>query len=223
MAVVSISLVCFGKLAVILCSGVSCQGLPYCTRPVAGQSPVPPGSAVYCCNLCVGVYMNINYRTIYLSSELDQHFVINLYTFCCSVLLLDRITMPLSGGAKAPNHPPMESPKRDNFDQFRITLFALTLSFPNLAWKYETSSQSKAFIGRHQISNYDVTFADVIPYVNCKILNLPIFHTVFERTIQGELKAEKILQYLKYELTYNILNLDKFGAQKWDYWYILRQ
>ena len=119
--------------------------------------------------------------------------------------------MPLSGGAKAPNHPPKESSKRDNFDQFRITLFALTLSLPNLAWKYETSSQSKWLIGRHQISNYDVTFTDVIPYVACKI-----FHTVFERTIQGELKAEKIFQYLRYELTYNILNLDKFGAQKWD-------
>ena len=124
--------------------------------------------------------------------------------------------MPLSGGAKAPNHPPKESSKRDNFDQFRITLFALTLSLPNLAWKYETSSQSKWLIGRDQISNYDVTFADVIPHVNCKILNLPIFHTVFQRTIQGELKAEKIFQYLRYELTYNILNLDKFGAQKWD-------
>ena len=124
--------------------------------------------------------------------------------------------MPLSGGAKAPNHPPKESSKRENFHQFRITLFALTLSLPNLAWKYETSSQSKWLIGRDQISNYDVTFADVIPHVNCKILNLPIFHTVFERTIQGELKAEKIFQYLKYELTYNILNLDKFGAQKWD-------
>ena len=47
-------------------------------------------------------------------------------------------------------------------------------------------------------------------------MNLPIFHTVFERTIQGELKAEKIFQYLRYELTCNILNLDKFGAQKWD-------
>ena len=29
-------------------------------------------------------------------------------------------------------------------------------------------------------------------YVNFKLLNLPIFYTVFERTIQGKLKAEKI-------------------------------
>ena len=28
-------------------------------------------------------------------------------------------------------------------------------------------------------------------YVNFKLLNLPIFYTVFERTIQGKLKAEK--------------------------------
>ena len=53
-------------------------------------------------------------------------------------------------------------------------------------------------------------------YVNFKILNLPIFYTVFERTIQGKLKAEKNFQCLKYELTYNILNFDKFGAQKRD-------
>ena len=38
------------------------------------------------------------------------------------------------------------------------------------------------------------------------------FYTVFERTIQGKLKAE----YVKYELRYDILNLDKFGAQERD-------
>ena len=51
-------------------------------------------------------------------------------------------------------------------------------------------------------------------YVNFKLLNLPILSFVFERTIQGKLKAEKIFQYLKYELRYDILNLDKFGTQK---------
>ena len=42
------------------------------------------------------------------------------------------------------------------------TLLAFTLSQPNLAWKYETSGQSKLVIGWHQISNHDVIFADVI-------------------------------------------------------------
>ena len=45
-------------------------------------------------------------------------------------------------------------------------------------------------------------------YVNFKLLNFPIVYIVFERTIQGKLK------YLKYELRYDILNLDKLGAQK---------
>ena len=52
-------------------------------------------------------------------------------------------------------------------------------------------------------------------YVNIKIVNLPTFYTVFDTNIQGKLKAEKFLQYLKYELRYDILNLNKFVAQKW--------
>ena len=43
--------------------------------------------------------------------------------------------------------------------------------------------------------------------------SLPIFLLRFW-TIQGKLKGEKIFQYLKYEQRYDILNLDKFGAQK---------
>ena len=41
-----------------------------------------------------------------------------------------------------------------------------------------------------------------------------IFLSVFNRNIQGEFKAEKILQYLRYELKYDILNLDEFISQK---------
>ena len=43
------------------------------------------------------------------------------------------------------------------------------------------------------MSNYDVTFADVIHAYIFELLNLPIFFfsIVFERTIQGKLKAEK--------------------------------
>ena len=44
---VSILLACFGRLKVILCSRKCCQCLRYCTRPVVGQIPVLPGSAVY--------------------------------------------------------------------------------------------------------------------------------------------------------------------------------
>ena len=32
-----------------------CRGSCYCTRPVAGQFPVPPVSVVLHCNLCVCV------------------------------------------------------------------------------------------------------------------------------------------------------------------------
>ena len=53
-------------------------------------------------------------------------------------------------------------------------------------------------------------------YVNFKLLNFPIFYAVFERTIQRKSKAEKNFEYLKYELINDILNLDKFGAQKRD-------
>ena len=45
------------------------------------------------------------------------------------------------------------------------------------------------------MSNYDITFADVL-------LNPPIFYIIFERTIQGKLKAEKNFQHLKYELRF---------------------
>ena len=51
-------------------------------------------------------------------------------------------------------------------------------------------------------------------YVNFKLLNLPIFYTVFERNIEGKLKAGKVYPMSKYELRYDILNLDKFVAQK---------
>ena len=70
-------------------------------------------------------------------------------------------------------------------------LYAFTLSQPNLAWRYETSGQSKLVIGWNQTWNHDVIFADVIQ-TNFKLLNLPNVYIVFERTIQGKLKAEKI-------------------------------
>ena len=41
------------------------------------------------------------------------------------------------------------------------------------------------------------------------------FYTVFDRNIQGTLKAEKnFFQYLEYELRFDILNLDKLVPQK---------
>ena len=39
------------------------------------------------------------------------------------------------------------------------------------------------------------------------------FYTAFE-LFKESWKVKKIFQYLKYELRYDILNLDKFGAQK---------
>ena len=55
---------------------------------------------------------------IFFSNELDQHFVINLYSLCYTVLLLDQ---PDQAGSQyhftvGPNHPPKELSKRDNFD-----------------------------------------------------------------------------------------------------------
>ena len=44
-------------------------------------------------------------------------------------------------------------------------------------------------------------------YVNFKLLNFWIFWSW---------KLKKIFQYVKYELRYDILNLDKSGAQEWD-------
>ena len=41
------------------------------------------------------------------------------------------------------------------------------------------------------------------------------FYTVFDRNIQGRLKAENnFYQYLEYELRFDILNLDKLVPQK---------
>ena len=39
------------------------------------------------------------------------------------------------------------------------------------------------------------------------------FYSAFE-LFKGSWKVKKFFQYLKYELRYDILNLDKFGAQK---------
>ena len=52
-------------------------------------------------------------------------------------------------------------------------------------------------------------------YVNFKLLNLPIFLYRFWKNYSREVESwKKFFQYLKYELRYDILNLDKFGAQK---------
>ena len=90
------------------------------------------------------------------------------------------------GGAKPP---PKDLSKSDNFD-FKITLLALTLSHPNLAWKYETSGQSKWLIGWHQMSNYDVTFADQNRAESPLLLKLHITHLHCRKLI----RKKKILK-----------------------------
>ena len=55
-----------------------------------------------------------------------------------------------------------------------------------------------------KMSKYDVTIAHVIhtEIVNFRIV--PFFYINFKRAIQGEMKPEKNLQYLIYELRYDI-------------------
>ena len=64
------------------------------------------------------------------------------------------------------------------------------------------------------MSNYDVTFADVI---HTQILLFWISQYFIQFLIEifkGSWKLKKFLQHLKYELRYGILNLDKFVAEK---------
>ena len=64
------------------------------------------------------------------------------------------------------------------------------------------------------MSNYDVIIADVI---HTQILNFWIsqfFISFLKELFKGSWKLKKFFRYLKYELRYEILNLDKFGAQK---------
>ena len=64
------------------------------------------------------------------------------------------------------------------------------------------------------MSNYDVTFFDVIQAQFFKLLNFPFFlYTIFKRTIQGNKEAE-FFPYLKYQLTYEIFFFNKFVPQK---------
>ena len=62
-------------------------------------------------------------------------------------------------------------------------------------------------------------------YVNFKLLNgSQIFISFLKELFKGSWNLKKFFQYLKYELRYDILNLDKFGAQKRGtpfYWIIL--
>ena len=51
MALTSISIFCWHATSFLL------PGLCYCSRPGAEQFPVSLGSAIYCSNLCVYLYM----------------------------------------------------------------------------------------------------------------------------------------------------------------------
>ena len=64
------------------------------------------------------------------------------------------------------------------------------------------------------MSNYDVTFADVIHTETLNFWISQFFTSFFKELFKGSWKLKKFFQYLKYKLRYDILNLDKFGAQK---------
>ena len=48
---------CFGEPAVILCSDAIARVCVSILGLLQGNFLCPPGSAVYCCNLCVRIYM----------------------------------------------------------------------------------------------------------------------------------------------------------------------
>ena len=55
------------------------------------------------------------------------------------------------------------------------------------------------------------------PNVKLWLLSLPIFlYSFLKELLKGSWKLKNFLQHLKYELSYDILNLDKFEAQKPD-------
>ena len=64
------------------------------------------------------------------------------------------------------------------------------------------------------MSNYDVTFFDVIQAQFFKLLNFPFFYIPFLRELFKGIKKLNFFPYLKYQLTYESFFFNKFVPQK---------
>ena len=79
---------------------------------------------------------------------------------------------------------------------FCIILFLSNFYWPNSASRYGTLSQSFWQHWRHEMSNYDVTIDDVIPYFSFQFSNVETFVSLIKRSLQDKLNTANRLSIL---------------------------